>query len=94
MKKRTAIALAGLVGLTTLALGTKVYLDYQEGERIREILLQVRAFFAPMGEIATVFVDHTVSDQLQVKGGVILTDGRFYRFDYLAGELFYEEADL
>ncbi|MGT2757557.1 DUF4651 domain-containing protein [Streptococcus ovuberis] len=94
MKKRTAIALAGLVGLTCLAVGTKAYLDYQEEERMREILLQVRAFFAPMGEIATVFVDYTVSDQLQTKGGVIMTDGRFYHFDYLAGELFFEEDTL
>ncbi|MDQ0222855.1 DUF4651 domain-containing protein [Streptococcus moroccensis] len=87
---KLAIVIAGL-GLAALALGAKVYLDEEREAYLSQIVHEVRDFFATIGSIATVYIDQTQSDKVQTKGGVIMDDGKVYRFDYLAGEIFYEE---
>lgn len=94
MKTKNIVLAAGLVGLTAAALGTKTYLDYQEDRRISQIVAEVRDFFSKMGDIATVYVDQTQSDKVQVKGGVIMVDETVYYFDYMAGEIFYKKELL
>ncbi|MGT2666391.1 DUF4651 domain-containing protein [Streptococcus rifensis] len=89
-QRKLAIVGAGL-GLAVLALGTKIYLDEQREAHLAQVVREVRDFFANLGPIATVYIDQTQSDEVQTKGGVIMEDGKIYLFDYLAGEIFYEE---
>lgn len=91
MKRRNIIGLASLVGLVTVAWGAKTYQDYQKQEQFSRVISEVRELFSKLGPIATVYIDQVASDKVQIKGGVVMEDGRAYRFDYLAGEIFYEE---
>ncbi|WP_303971851.1 DUF4651 domain-containing protein [Streptococcus merionis] len=97
MKKQSqtklTIMIAGLT-MAALALGAKMYLDEQREEHLAQVVREVRSLFASMGEIATVYIDQTASDRVQTKGGVVMADGVVYLFDYLAGEIFYQEESL
>lgn len=83
--------MVGGLGVAALVLGTKLYLDELRDAYLAQVVQDIRAFFATIGPTATVYIDQTQSDKVQTKGGVIMEDGKVYRFDYLAGEIFYEE---
>lgn len=90
-KKKTALLAVGLLGAGVLAASAKFYRDSLMEKRKAEALLEVRRFFADFGEIATVFVDESQSDQYRLIGGVVMEAGPVYLFENHMGEIGYEE---
>lgn len=91
--KKLALA-SGLLVAAVLAYAGKHYVDTQREAKLAQIIREVRALFATFGDIATVYIDQQLSSKIETKGGVVMTDGRVYQFDYLAGEIFYKETAL
>lgn len=91
MKNKHIVLATSLVTILALAYLGKRYRDEQKEMKIGQIIKEVRLFFASFGDIATVYINQQASNKIETKGGVIMTDGRIYQFDYLAGEIFYQE---
>ncbi len=91
MKRKKLILASGLLTLAALAYIVKRYKDEQKETKVTQIVEEIRAFFELFGEIGTVYIDQEASTKVETKGGVIMEDGRVYHFDYLAGEIFYQE---
>lgn len=91
MKNKKIVLTTSLVAVLALAYMTKKYRDEQRDIKIGQIIKEVRLFFASFGDIATVYINQVTSNKVETKGGVIMADGRIYQFDYLAGEIFYQE---
>lgn len=89
-KKRTAL-LAGLVGAGVLTASAQFYRKVQEDRKKAQALQQVRAYFADLGSIATVYVDETQSQSDYLVGGVIMEDGRIFLFENTKGDITFEE---
>lgn len=92
MNKRKTALLAGLFGAGVLAASAKFYRDTLIERKKMIALSQVRQFFAAFGEIATVFVDETQSDQTCLIGGVVMEEGAVYLFTNQGGDIMYEES--
>lgn len=92
MKRKKLLFLSLLVGAAALVVAGKMYADAQEDARFAEDIEAVRAYFSQLGEIAMVYVDQTASTLTCTTGGVGMTDGRLFLFDYEDDELVYEES--
>lgn len=94
MKYKKLTLVSGLLAAAALVYAGKHYVDAQKEAKLAQIIKEVRAFFATFGDIATVYIDQQLSGKVETKGGVVMTDGQVYQFDYLAGEIFYKETAL
>lgn len=92
MKKRKILVLtAALLTAGALVYAGKRCRDEKRDAKLAAIVEEIREFFASFGDIATVYIDQSASSKVETKGGVVMEDGRVYYFDYLAGEIFYQE---
>lgn len=91
MSKKKRVVLAGLVGAGILAASARFYKKIQEEQQKAQALQEVRAAFAKMGEIATVYIDETASSGHFLTGGIVMEDGRVYLFENERGDITYEE---
>lgn len=57
-------------------------------------LAKVREFFSEMGDIDVAYVNEEASTAQVLTGGVVLSDGRVYHFDYQDGHVDYREETL
>lgn len=89
-KKKTAV-LAGLLGAGVLTASAQFYRKVQAERKKAQLLQEVRAYFAELGTIATVYVDETKSRADYLVGGVLLEDGRTFLFENTRGLITFEE---
>ncbi len=91
MNKKQVAFVAGLLGTGVLAASALFYKKAQEEKRKDQLLSEVRAFFADLGEIAVVYILSESSTTESLTGGVVMESGQVYLFEYVNGQLTYEE---
>lgn len=94
MKKKKFALVTGLVS----ALGVLAFIGHKkqvkEQQKDSELLAEIRAFFAPMGEIEVVYLTEVNSRAGQAFGGVVFDDGVVFDFRYHKGDIDYKEHDM
>ncbi len=93
MKKKKTALLAGLLGAGVLTASAQFYRRIQEDRKKAQALQEVRDFFADLGEIATVYVDETASNQDTLIGGVVMEAGQVFLFENTKGSIQYREEE-
>ncbi len=73
-----------------LGLGLIFSEQYHEKER-QQLTRDLRIFFSKMGQIEVLYIDATTASRDKVFGGVIMADGRQYRYTYQKGQISFKE---
>lgn len=95
MKQKRFAFLAGILGLGSIAAASVIAKQKQQDKERQQVLEEVRAFFAPFGPIAVVYVNDFESIGRLVTGGVVFENEKVYYFSYDRGEINYRlEEDL
>ncbi|MGT2933458.1 DUF4651 domain-containing protein [Streptococcus catagoni] len=91
MNSKKSLGISGLVSLSALAVAALlIKVKYQEKRR-QKISQEVRQFFSKMGEIEVVYFNLAESHAPELRGGLVMSDGRSFTFTYKQGEIAYEE---
>ena len=91
MKRKTLALFAGGLGaLSLLAMAEKQRCSHVEAKNT--VLIQnIRQELSHLGTIAVLYTNPTDKENPGLTGGIVLEDGRTYRFAYVDDVLTYEE---
>lgn len=90
-KKSSFLLGSSVVGVTGLIAFSTMLSKQQEKKRQERVKREVRDCFSQLGSILVLYVNHFESDKITTTGGVVLTDGRTFRFVHQRGDISYVE---
>lgn len=82
---------SSVVGVTGLIAFSTMLSKQQEKKWQERVKREVRDCFSQLGSILVLYVNHFESDKTTTTGGVVLTDGRTFRFVHQRVDISYVE---